>query len=162
MASYFEKGLLLLITLASPVLAFAADYSSGHQALQIWDDQAKANMPTWVFYWLISMASVFACGLFFIKRHVEARWLVGGFVLGLFFSRFAIPALGLVPLSGLVALVHLVFWSPALYLMLKNRPFIKVKGIYSIWSAMATFCICFSFVFDIRDAAIYLSHVLIG
>lgn len=149
---------LLLVS----AMTHAADYSSGHGALQLWDDEAKANLPQWIKLWLMFMLLVFASGLLFVWRHMEARWVVGGVIAGLLFSRFAVPALGLVPLSGLVALVHLIFWSPALFLLIKNRPFAKGWSAYAVWSGLATFCIVFSFVFDVRDAAIYLWHMLLG
>lgn len=154
--THLFTGLSLLL----PAAAIAADYSSGHQALQVWDAEAQANMPQWIKYWLLGMVSVFALGLLFVWRHVEARWLVGGFIAGLLFSKFAIPALGLMPLSGLVALIHLVFWSPALFFMLKNRPFMQGFSPYACWAAVATGCILFSFIFDIRDSVIYLAHIL--
>lgn len=156
------SDVLTIVFLFLPAVVSADDYSSGHQALQVWDDEAQANMPEWIKYWLLGMVSVFALGLLFVWRHIEARWLVGGFVAGLLFSKFAVPALGLVPLSGLVALIHVVFWSPALYLMLKNRPFMKGFSAYACWSGLATACIVFSFVFDIRDSVIYLLHLLAG
>lgn len=153
-----RQALLLVAAMAWSLSVNAQEYSSGHQALQVWDAAAMAGMPLWVKIWLVFMAVVFASGLIFVKKHTEARWLVGGFALGLLFTTFAVPMLGLVPLSGLVALVHLVFWSPALYLMLRNRPFVKYKSIYGLWSGIATACILFSFLFDFRDAYIYLTN----
>lgn len=154
--------LLSVFSLFLSSMVQAETYTSGHGALQLWDDQAKANLPEWIRYWLLFMLAVFACGLLFVWRHVEARWLVGGVIAGLLFSRFAVPALDLAPLSGLVALVHLVFWSPALFFMLKNRPFVGGLSLYGSWAALATGCILFSFVFDIRDAAIYVWHLMAG
>lgn len=150
---------LLLIALLLPLPAMAQEYSSGHTALQVWNAEAQANLPLWIKVWLVFMGSVFIGGLLFVKNHSEARWLVGGFVGGLLFSKLAIPALGLVPLSGLVALIHLVFWAPALWLMLKNRPFLNTLSPYSVWAGLATACILFSFIFDVRDAVIYVAHL---
>ena len=150
--------LLLSVFFSSSVLA--QDYSSGHAALEVWDAEAQENLPQWIKIWLFFMGTVYVSGLFFLKNHIEARWLVGGFILGLVFSKLAIPALGLVPLSGLVGLVHVVFWTPALVIMLKNRPFTQGFSIYNCWSGLATGCILFSFIFDIRDAYIYLAHTL--
>lgn len=150
--------LLVWTTMLCSMSAGAQDYSSGHHALQVWDSAAMAGLPVWVKLWLVFMGSIFACGVFFVKRHIEARWLVGGFALGLLLTKFVVPLLGLVPLSGLVALVHIVFWSPALYLFLKNRPFLGKFSAYGLWSGVATGCILFSFVFDIRDAYIYLAE----
>lgn len=140
--------------------SYAESYSSGHNALGVWDAEAQANMPQWIKVWLLFMISTFAAGLLFVWKHMEARWLVGGVIAALVFSKFGIPALGWVPLSGLVATVHLVFWSPALFLMLKNRPFMQGWTFYNTWAGLATVCILFSFVFDIRDSVIYMAHLL--
>ena len=96
----------------------------------------------------------------FVKNHVEARWLTGGFVAGILFSKLVLPEFDVVPLSGLSSLVHVVFWTPALVLLFKNRPFTKGLSVYNLWAGLATACILFSFVFDIKDAFIYVAHIL--
>ncbi len=154
----FTAVLPLVFLIAA--FSHADGYSSGHNALGVWDAEAQANMPQWIKIWLLFMISVFAAGLLFVWKHVEARWLVGGVILALLFSKFGIPALGWTPLSGLVATIHLVFWSPALFLMLKNRPFMQGWSFYNAWAGLATACIVFSFIFDVRDSAIYFAHLL--
>lgn len=156
------KQFLVPAVLVSALLAStgAGAYEPGNQALQLWNDEGIANSPQWVQTWLMVMLVSFAMGLLFVWKRVEARWVVGGFIAAILISRLGIPALGIVKLSGLVALVHLIFWSPGLYLMLKNRPFLKERSFYAIWSALITAVILFSFIFDIRDAAIYLDYVL--
>ena len=138
----------------------ANNYPSGHQALEVWDVEAQTNLPLWIKLWLIALMVIFLSGLFFVKKHIEARWLVGGVILGFFFSKVVVSLMGLVSLSGLVALIHIVFWSPALLLMLNNRPYLKEFSSYAIWSGLVTLCLLFSFFFDIRDAVIYLEYTL--
>jgi hypothetical protein len=149
-------GITLLFT---ATFSFANDYESGHQALQVWDQAGQSNAPAWVQLWLKIMMLSFLAGLLFVWNHVEARWVVGGIIVGLLVSKFGIGATSIPMLSGLVALIHLIFWSPGLYFLLKNRPFIKGWSFYAVWSALITGVILFSFVFDIRDAAIYLNHI---
>ncbi len=152
---------LLVVAIGGATSAQAAiGYPSGHTALEVWDAEGQANAPQWVQVWLMIMLASFALGLLFVWKRVEARWVVGGFITAILISRLAIPAVGVVKLSGLVALVHLIFWSPALYLLLKNRPFMKERSLFAIWSGLITAVILFSFIFDIRDAAIYLDHIL--
>ncbi len=139
--------------------ALAQDYESGHGALQVWDAEARANVPLWVRVWLSIMQLAFATGLVFVWWRVEARWAVGGF-LGVFATAVLSQTLtDIVPLAGLIALLHLIYWSPALYLLLTRRPFLKERSAYAVWSAVITCVILFSFIFDIRDAAIYLDHI---
>ena len=158
-ALWFFVGLPLLIALSIEP-AFAQPYVSGHQPLEIWDNAARASMPRWVSIWLAIMMTTFALGLFFVRRHIEARWVVGGFIGMALLTVASGRILGLVPLSGLFSLVHLICWSPALYVLLTRRPFLKDRSLYAIWSAAITGCIIFSFIFDIPDAAIYVDHML--
>lgn len=146
------------VLLLIPWVAMAQDYQHGHNALQIFDAQGMDNTPRPVMIWISFMGLAFSAGLFFVRRHVIARWVVGCFVAGIVFAMGIAPIVGILPLSGFIALCHLVFWSPALYLLLKERPFIGQQTPYAIWSGVMTAVILLSFVFDIRDAYIYLTH----
>lgn len=162
----FKKYLLtIVILILLPINAFAnnadAPYAAGNDALELWNAQGIANSPKWVQYWLIIMMGSFALGLLFIWKHIEARFVVGGLIVGMLFSKFILEqVIGLAPLSGLVALMHLIFWSPALYLLIKNRPFARERSFYAYWSGWITMVILFSFIFDIRDAVIYLDYMI--
>lgn len=140
--------------------AIAATYETGHGALQLWNEEAMNEAPEWLQVWLLVLVGSFALGILFVWRHVAARWLVGGFLLMMLFVLFAAPALGLTPLSGLIALLHIIFWMPGFLMMLKERPFFKGFSLYGLWGGLITLVIIISFVFDFRDAAIYLDHVL--
>ena len=157
-AGLLGGAFLLGVVLVEPALA--EPYVSGHQPLEIWDNEARLSMPAWVSVWLAIMISTFLLGLFFVRRHVEARGVVGGFGAMILVTIATGRVLGLVPLSGLFSLVHLICWSPALYVLLTRRPFLQGGSIYAVWSGAITACIIFSFIFDIPDAAIYLDHML--
>jgi len=157
---YSTTILVSLVLTLLPMLGLADEYSHGNQALELFDGQGYKNSPMWVQVWVMFMGLCFICGLAFVKNHVIARWVVGGMLAGVVFSALTIFVLGLPALSGYIALVHVVFWSPGLFLLLKHRPFLESKSVYSIWTGVITFVILFSFVFDIRDAAIYLRHLL--
>ena len=155
----FLAGLLLCcVVLIEPALA--QPYESGHQPLQIWDNAARASMPQWVSIWLGILMTTFALGFLFVRRHTEARWVVGGFICMILVTVATGRVLGLVPLSGLFSLVHIICWSPALYVLLTRRPFLQDRSLYALWSGAITAVIIFSFIFDIPDAAIYLDHML--
>lgn len=161
----FQKMTLLLgsalsLLLLTPAKGFAAPYESGYKALEIWNEQAMANAPQWIQIWLGVLTLIFALGLIFVWHRPIARWAVGGFIATILIVMFAVPALGLVPLAGLMALIHVICWSPALYLLLTQRPFMQKPSLFSIWSGLLTATILFSFFFDIRDSAIYLDHML--
>ncbi len=154
------RNVWLIIALFFPLLGLAQDYSHGHQALEIFDAQGMANTPTWVQIWVGFMGLCFTAGLLFVRNHVIARWVVGCFVVGAVFMLAVAPLFGIVRLSGFVALCHLIFWSPALYQLLRHRPFQHRRSLFTTWSIVMTGVILFSFIFDIRDAFIYLRHVL--
>jgi len=46
--------------------------------LQIWNAEGMANTPLAVKVWLIFMMTTFAIDLLFVRKQVEARWVVGG------------------------------------------------------------------------------------
>lgn len=155
----------IAVLLLAPALGAAeshGSYESGHQALEVWDAEGRANAPPAVRIWILVMLASFLPALVFAWRHVEARFVAGGVLGGLVASQLIVGATGIVPLSGYVALVHLIFWSPALVLLLMRQPFRRSLGVYSIWSGWVTLVILISFVFDIRDAVIYLVHIVAG
>jgi len=156
----FTTLLSCLILVSLPSICLAAEYAHGHQALEIFDAEGFSNAPLWVQIWVGFMLLSYICGLAFVRQHSIARWVVGGLFAGLTLGTLLGHLLGLPALSGFIALVHLIFWSPGLYLLLKNRPFLGPKSAFSIWTGVMTLVILFSFVFDIRDAYIYLQHII--
>lgn len=159
-----KDAVLILFTLATASAvgigaASGQTYQPGHGALEIWNAEGRAAAPEWVQIWLRIMGATFLVGLFFVWHRVEARWVVGGVVLSLLASRGLSAYTDIVMLSGLVAIIHLIFWSPGLYMLLTRRPFFGERSAYATWSAAATMVILFSFFFDLRDAIIYLDHI---
>jgi len=71
--------------------------------------------------------------------------MVGGVLLGLVFSRIIIPSSDVVLLAGLFSVIHVVFWTPGLYLLLRRQPFRKGLSFYSVWAGLATLMTLFSF-----------------
>ena len=153
------------IALSSIWVAGAQDvsgYESGPGALQVFDGDGMAATPLWVQVWIAIMLASFAAGLLFVWKQPIARWAVGGFIAPFVVGGPIYGALGWPFLSGAIALNHLIFWSPALFLLLTRRPFLSANHstAFRIWSGVITFVIVFSFIFDVRDAVIYLGHVL--
>ena len=148
-------GALLIV----PVTVIAqTNYEHGHGAMQLFDAEGMANTPQWVMVWIYFMMASFAASLLFVKNHVEARWVAGGFIAGVILMTIGTKVFGMPSLSGFIALMHLIAWTPALAVLLKRRPFLRPVSAFSIWSGVMTAVIIFSFIFDIRDAAIFLSN----
>lgn len=150
---------VVLVGLSASALG-ADDFAKGHGALEVFDGEGISAAPLWVKVWVGFMMLMFASGLIFVKSHAEARWASGGFLAGAVSGGYIFAALGLPFLSGALAIVHLLFWSPALFLLLSRRPFLNEEKSmpFRIWAALMTATIIFSFIFDIRDAYIYISH----
>ena len=150
---------LLLFSIVISAPALAQTFEPGHKALQLWNAEAMDRVPPAVEIWLYFMMAVLVTGLLFVWRHRGARWIVLGTVGIVLSFGFLVPALGMTPFTGLAALTHLIFWSPGLYILLRDKPFLTGVSPYAIWSGLATFMIVVSFFFDIRDAAIYLDYM---
>ena len=150
-----------LIALVATSVLGADEYAKGHGALEVFDDEGMAVAPLWVQLWVAFMLLNFAIGLVFAWKHPIARWTSGGIILSMTTSTVIFQALGLPFLSGSIAIMHIVCWTPALVLLLMQRPFMDPEaGLpFRLWSGTITGVIIFSFVFDIRDAAIYINHV---
>ncbi len=153
---------LLVLAFSTAALGADSEYASGHGALQIFNDDAMQLTPTWVKVWLAFMMGTFAAGLYFSWKHPLARWAVGGFLVSLTTGRLVFTTLGLPFLSGSISIMHVVCWTPALALLLIKRPFLNPKEpkAFRLWSGIMTGVILFSFIFDIKDAVIYLNHIV--
>ena len=127
----------------------------------MFDADGFKETPVWVQVWIGFMGATFAAGLLFVWKHTLARWAVGGFIASMASGQFTFALLGLPFLAGSISIMHIVCWTPALILMLIKRPFFnqKVPMKFRIWSGIMTGVIVFSFVFDVKDALIYINHV---
>jgi len=108
----------------------------GNGALEVFDAQGMKNSPQWVRIWVFFMLATFACSIFFVWRHVIARWVLGGFVLGVIAMTIVSSMFNIPPYSGFIATFHLIFWSPALYQLFRERPFLDTKTPFAIWSGV--------------------------
>lgn len=123
----------------------------------VWTEEARASLPQWVQTWIIFMLVALLSGLIFAKDHVAARWVVGAVVVSHLASAFFLFVLGPETLKvGIIAINHVVFWTPAaIFLALRGAP--KTKAIlYSCWRYVALLVLIFSLIFDFRDAAIFI------
>lgn len=163
------KKFVALLSLATALTAplsgtalGAEEYAKGTGALEVFDREAIVDLPMLTKVWLVFMLTTFAVGLFvFAVDKPIARWAGGGLIFSMATCHPFFTALGLPVLSGAIATSHIVCWSPALVLLLIKRPFLDRNEGYGfrIWSALMTGVILISFVFDFREAAIYIKQV---
>ena len=161
-ARFFRAGLVVAVfMLITSGTASAAEYPSGAGALEQFDAEARAALPPIMKGWLMLLLGAFAASLVFVWKKVEARWALIGLLLAMLAGPAFYSAVGWPMLGGAIALSHLVCWTPVLAVLALKRPFAKREHgkLYRGWSAVLLAVIAISFVFDVRDAWIYLQHV---
>ena len=159
--SFVPGSLTSLFVFVATVTARAQEYKKGYRALEIFDAEGMEATPSEVMIWIVVSTSCFAIGLFFLRRHSIARWVTGCYIAGflslVFSSVFNRVEL---QLAGFNALMHIVFWTPALYKLLTERPFLSKKvTAFSIWSGVITVVMLISYYFDIPYSIIFLKHI---
>ena len=146
----------LLIALAVYLISPAAHAVT---ALEEWNAAAREALATPVKVWLGLMMLTNIAAIGFLKNHVAARWVFAGFVIshGLV---IAMSAQGMSVLAGQVSLFHIIFWTPGMIMLLRRRSEIQYPKAYGIWATLSLIFYFGSMIFDVRDASIYIQHLL--
>ena len=149
------------VAMMSAASVCAQEYPSGAGALERFDGAARAAVPAPLKIWLMVLLGTFAASIIFVWKKPVARWALGGLLIAMLAGGPVFSALGWPMLGGAIALWHLVCWTPVLIVLLWKRPFLDSNEWlpFRIWSALLLVVIIVSFVFDIRDAWIYVNHV---
>ena len=130
-------------------------------ATEEWDAAARAALPVHIKVWLGAMMLTNIAAIGFLKNHVAARWVFGGFVVshGLVMVMWA---MGQTVLAGQVSLFHIIFWTPGAIMLLRRRSEIQYPSAYAIWATLSLIFYFVSLVVDVRDAVLFIQHVLVG
>ncbi len=127
-------------------------------ALQEWNMETRLNLPLWLGVWLLGvLLPANLASVFFVKNHVAARWVLGGFVCSHLWLTIVEVTGAFSVQGGLVSLGHIIFWSPAIYALYRYRSEIKLPSAYGIWACVMLFVYGVSMIFDIRDATIWIN-----
>jgi len=146
--SGFMRVLLATIALLL-LLPRLTGVDSGLTPDTAWDHTSVWSTPIWLRVWLLGVLfPVFLASLCFVRRSREARFAAGGFVLS------HLPmASGLFETTvGNVGLIHLVCWTPALFLLVRRRPGVDPATPFGFWVHAMLVVIAISLAFDARDA----------
>ncbi|MEO0962193.1 MAG: hypothetical protein AAFY01_07185 [Pseudomonadota bacterium] len=145
--------LVVLAATAIPVSQAAASY-----ALEPWNMDTRVDLPIGLKVWLLGvLLPTFLASVFFVKKHMAARWVLGGFFCSHLWLTIVEVTGAFTVQGGLVSLGHIVFWSPAFYALYRHRAEINLPSAYGIWACMMSLVFAVSMIFDIRDAAIWIS-----
>lgn len=130
-------------------------------ATEEWDAAARAALPLHIKVWLGAMMLTNVAAIGFLKNHVAARWVFGGFVVshGLVMVMWA---MGQTVLAGQVSLFHILFWTPGAIMLLRRRSEIQYPSAYAIWATLSLIFYLGSMVVDVRDATFFIQHALVG
>ena len=63
-------------------------------------------------------------------------------------------------LAGQVSLTHIIFWTPGAIMLWRDRKNFRWPTAYSVWMGFVAVFYTVSMVFDVRDASIYLVHLV--
>lgn len=153
-----KKPRLSLGLLSAGVFLGGAQSAFAIEALDLWDHASRLALATPVKIWLGLMMLTNIAALAFVKKHVAARWVFAGFFLS-HFTGILILMLGKTLLAGQVSLLHVIFWTPGMIALLRNRRDIKIPSAYGIWALLSLTFYFVSMVFDIPDALTFIQHL---
>jgi len=148
--SWFWRIILGLILVAM-LTPFVLGIDAGLTPDSPWSGQVEV-VPVWLRIWLLGILfPTFLASLFFLRRSWEARAAAAGFILShvpMMVHLFDVTV-------GVVGLMHLVCWSPALVLLAQRRPNVDPKTPFGVWVHAMLLVLAISLAFDLRDALLY-------
>ena len=125
-----------------------------------WNNQARMALPMWTKIWLGVLVLTFLASAWFVKEHVPARWVLGGFILSHLIV-FAFPLQKKWTMrAGMVSLLHVLCWSPGWVMCILDADQWVLGAPYTYWCYDIIVLIGFSFIFDVRDALVYLACLI--
>ena len=144
------------------VMAMSVSEAGASYALEAWNMETRLSLPIWLGVWLLGvLLPANLASVFFVRNHVAARWVLGGFFCSHLWLTIVEVTGAFVVQGGLVSLGHIIFWSPAIYALYRYRSEIKLPSAYGIWACVMIFVYGVSMIFDVRDAAIWINARLI-
>ena len=141
----------LALSLAPPAFALSA--------LDEWNAAARDALSIPVKVWLGLMMLTNIAALGFVKNHVAARWVFGGFLISHVLV-MVMWAQGVQVLAGQVSLFHIIFWMPGAIMLLHRRDEIRYPSAYSIWATLSLIFFFGSMLVDVRDAFVFLQSLV--
>ncbi|GAB5454748.1 MAG: hypothetical protein Hens2KO_09770 [Henriciella sp.] len=128
-------------------------------ALDEWNAAARDALPVPVKVWLGMMMLTNLAALGFVRNHVAARWVFGGFLI----SHVIVMVMwtqGIQVLAGQVSLFHVIFWTPGMIALVTKRAELKLTSSYAIWASCSLLFYFGSMVIDVRDAYTFVVHAV--
>ncbi len=115
--------------------------------------EAIAQQPLWLQIWVYWMVIMNLAGILFVVGRVEARWVVGAFLVNSLFMSWLNDTQGYTRLLGLS---HVVFWTPLAVYLFRRLPSIETRTPFGMWLRVLLITIVLSLVVDYIDVVRYL------
>ncbi len=123
-------------------------------------DPLGESMPqfsTLVRRWIVWLMVIGLTSIPFALKHTAARWVLGAYVANHSVAMGTGWLLGADALSnGLVSVTHVVFWTPAVVVLIMGLRTINRASLYGGWHMAALATMVVSLLFDYRDSYVYL------
>ncbi len=127
-------------------------------ALLPWDNKARTSLSMPLYAWLFLLVSANLASLAFVATHHPPRWVIDGFVVSHVLVVVFANVKKFTMRRGTVSLLHLACWSPGwicTIVEICSGP----SGTYLIWCIWLVATVGISFIFDTRDAVVYLKSL---
>ncbi len=108
--------------------------------------------PLWLQAWIAWMGIVNAAAIVFL-RHVQARWALAAFLGAALFMETLYRLNGF---NRLLGLAHVVFWTPAVVYLVRQRPRLEPGSALRVWVTILLVTNISSLVVDYTDVVRYL------
>ncbi len=115
--------------------------------------EAIAQQPLWLQIWVYWMVITNLAGILFVLGRVEARWVVGAFLVNSLFMSWLNDTQGYTRLLGLS---HVVFWTPLAVFLFRRLPSTEARTPFGMWIRVLLITIVLSLVVDYIDVVRYL------
>ncbi len=127
------KGPIILGIILVAVLLDLAFNDRGTIALGDWNMAVRKALPLPHKLWLGGLMAVHLSSLLFVRRHVAARWVFGGFALSHALIAYVEATGRFAMVSGMISLEHVLTFIPGLIAIYVTRSEIRWPGAYAVW-----------------------------
>jgi len=119
--------------------------------------ESMSQFSSAVSWWINWLIVVGVSSLVFAWNHVGARWVLGAYVANHAVAIGTGQILGADMLTnGLVSVTHVVFWTPAVVMLILGLRRASVASVYGAWHIVALATMVISLFFDYRDSFVFL------
>lgn len=108
--------------------------------------------PLWLQAWIAWMGLVNLTAIVFL-RHVQARWALAAFGSAAIFMEILFRLNGF---NRLLGLAHVVFWTPLVVYLVRERPRLEWGSAFSKWVTVLLATNLLSLVIDYSDVIRYV------